>query len=487
MNRHTDVGIWYCPYYFTSPYDLWEMPYGTGKKVEYRPLCSDVPGDFRKYDADDPDVIDFHLRQLAEAKIDFLLFELSPAGLGSHKMEENNWSNISVKNAREVCKRIKAWNDNRQNGWKIRYALCGGCHSGTWGLAPGLVMEDIARDVFESFFENPEYGGADSYYHKDGKPLLVFWGYPDSVSNHWANYGGDKSYGSRFALRTAAWCQAGEYGWNISPTGPVIHGEVEVVSPGWGHYLRDDPPYVGRRSGAFYKNCWEKLLRHPLPEIVMIASFNDYWENTAVWTSDTENLTDADKWRDQNGEPNPSMYWDMTKHYIEKLRGGAAGYGMKFEELNLMAPGSGSRVLHLLTPHGAKEGAKFTADFTVTDVVVSCPKAHEASDMTFYLYRWDTDYDTTVASKPVWVDSETGAGYPGNGSFPFELAFELGGGAPAGTYLWLLEGAKGSPGFWAESGAKPGGDPGVVFFRDGQIMDEYIPSRVCGYSGGTGG
>lgn len=66
-----DVGIWYCTYYHTKPTDIWDQPYGSSI-VKYRPLCSAKKDDFRKYDADDPAVIDFHLEEIAKAKIDFL-------------------------------------------------------------------------------------------------------------------------------------------------------------------------------------------------------------------------------------------------------------------------------------------------------------------------------------------------------------------------------------------------------------------------------
>lgn len=181
-------------------------------------------------------------------------------------------------------------------------------------------MEAEARDVFETFVNNPKYGGPDNYYRLNGKPLLVFWGWPDSVSHHWATYTGSKQFGDRFTMRTAADCAPGQYGWNISSAGTVLHPEVEVVSPAWGHYARKSPPYVPRRNGNFYRECWEKVLSHPLPKIVMIVSFNDYWENTAVWTADTANLTDSDKWTDSSGKLNPSMYWDLTKQYVAELR-----------------------------------------------------------------------------------------------------------------------------------------------------------------------
>jgi len=315
-----DVGTWYCTYYYTKPTDIWDRNYGT-TNVKYRPLCSDKPGDFRKYDADDPAVIDFHLKEIAAAKIDFLVFELTMGGLGGYRSS----TKYAVDRARAVCKRIKAWNDNPLNTWKLKYVVAAGCHGDVWdnveGYPPALCMEEACRDVFGSFVLNSEYGGPENCYYLDGKPLLVFWGIPDSLSNHWANYNGDKTFGDRFTLRPSSHCHAGEYGWNIPECGTVLHDEVEVVSPAWGHYTRADPPYVSRRNGDFYRECWEKVLANPLPRIVMIAGFNDYWENTAVWTAETSNLTDSDKWTDHTGALNPSMYWDMTKEYIGKARG----------------------------------------------------------------------------------------------------------------------------------------------------------------------
>ncbi|HEX7411825.1 MAG TPA: hypothetical protein VF298_06760 [Bacteroidales bacterium] len=40
----------------------------------------------------------------------------------------------------------------------------------------------------------------------------------------------------------------------------------------------------------------------------MIVTFNDYLENTAVWTANTTNLTDADKWYGHDGQSHPWMY-----------------------------------------------------------------------------------------------------------------------------------------------------------------------------------
>jgi hypothetical protein len=49
--------------------------------------------------------------------------------------------------------------------------------------------------------------------------------------------------------------------------------------------------------------------------------FNDYLEESAVWTTDTSKLDDTrEKWTNGGGKLIPSMYWDMTKEYVGTLR-----------------------------------------------------------------------------------------------------------------------------------------------------------------------
>jgi hypothetical protein len=101
----TAVGIWYCTYYG----DTWTNVGGMGyPPTMYRPLCSNKPGDYRTYNATNVAVIDFHLQQIAEVKIDFLLFELTPGGLGGYRHGMNV---VFVDNARVVARRLKIWNN----------------------------------------------------------------------------------------------------------------------------------------------------------------------------------------------------------------------------------------------------------------------------------------------------------------------------------------------------------------------------------------
>ncbi|MHB1355607.1 MAG: glycoside hydrolase family 71/99 protein, partial [Anaerolineae bacterium] len=189
----TDVGTWYCTYFGEDWNNVGGMSY---KPTLYRPLCSNTPGDYRTHKATDVAVIDFHLQQMAEAQIDFILFEVTPGGLGGYRPAMKPF----VDNARVACERIRVWNAEHQ--WKIKYAIAAGAHLDVYGSDPiGLCMEREAREVYETFFSNPAYGGPDNYYQLDSKPILVYWGNPTQNAQSWDSYQGDRSFGERFTVR----------------------------------------------------------------------------------------------------------------------------------------------------------------------------------------------------------------------------------------------------------------------------------------------
>ncbi len=310
-----DVGIWYCTYFGRD----WTGVVGYQKAKNYVPLCSDKPGDFRHYAANDTAVIDFHLRQIAEAKINFLLLELTPGGLGGYRNPDWIGDLYMVDCGRAVCRRIKAWND--AHPWKIKYALAVCTHirgNDPWGLA----IEKIAKDVYANFYNNRDYGGPDNYYQLNGRPLMVCYGIRlAQLKAEWAAYKGDKTNGNRFTLRTCTgYANVGEYGWPLPlHKGTLLNSEVELVEPGFNVHRPGEVEF--RKNGKFYKQCWQKVLDNPKPQIVMIQAFNDYLEESAVWTTDTSKLDDTqEKWTDADGKRSPSMYWDMTKQYIAQLR-----------------------------------------------------------------------------------------------------------------------------------------------------------------------
>lgn len=86
----------------------------------------------------------------------------------------------------------------------------------------------------------------------------------------------------------------------------------------------DSEEPVMRDNGKWYRAQWELLLMaETKPKIVVINSFNEYAVNTAVFPADTFNMENGmEKWYDEKGNLSTTMYWDMTKDYIEQYRTG---------------------------------------------------------------------------------------------------------------------------------------------------------------------
>jgi hypothetical protein len=103
-----DVGIWYCANWDVNGGGWWPLS-------SYRPLLPN--GQYGMHDGADPNVIDYHLQQLADAKIDFILFDDTNGDFNAYG-PQNVW--IKEK-SKSVCARIKLWNE--RHSWKIKYAF----------------------------------------------------------------------------------------------------------------------------------------------------------------------------------------------------------------------------------------------------------------------------------------------------------------------------------------------------------------------------
>jgi hypothetical protein len=67
-------------------------------------------------------------------------------------------------------------------------------------------------------------------------------------------------------------------------------------------------------QGDFYKyKGWERVLSQK-PKMVVINSFNEYFEKTAVAPSDTSSLTLYEQWK------SPNLYWDITVEYNSRYK-----------------------------------------------------------------------------------------------------------------------------------------------------------------------
>lgn len=313
----TDVGTWFVTYNNAS---MWADNFGKGFPIKYRPL--DQNGGTSIPDSGNPAQVDFYLAELAEAGIDFVLLDETNGGFPETNYGTGNrWI---VDNAKLVAQRISAWNTS--HSWKLKYAMAVGIHAApckdeVTGRqdAKGLCAENHARSVWNNFAQND-----DDYYTVDGKPLLVLYDFASGDPlQAWAGYTGDKTNGNHFTVRGADASSPGQYGWQ-SPNGTQLHPEVEVVSPGWNNHNGNGPGTTySRANGNRYQSDWDKVLTNPRPRIVMIQAFNDYNEDSAIWTADTSavdpNHTEA--WRGDDGALHPSQYWDATVAAIASLRG----------------------------------------------------------------------------------------------------------------------------------------------------------------------
>src|ERR1035438_1596460 len=124
-------------------------------------------GSYGMHDGSDVAVIDFHLQKLAEAQIDFILFDDTNGDFNGYG-PQNVWIKEESK---AVCARIKLW--NRSHSWKIKYAFAiGSFMIGDGGDPTATSYVSIkggSRCVAQEVFLNSDYDTND-YYQIDGKP-----------------------------------------------------------------------------------------------------------------------------------------------------------------------------------------------------------------------------------------------------------------------------------------------------------------------------
>ena len=197
----SDVGIWYSVWYtYNGDYgnniqtNIWK-----NWDIQYKPLLPD--GTYGYYDSLDEDIINYHLEQISEAGIDFLIFDQT-----NNIDAEGGMIN---KRALKVAQCIKAWNDSGNR--PIKY--CSAIGKIQWDK-DGKAIEDEAVLLYNRYLKE-DFG--DAYYMLDGKPLLIVYG--DGASDMWNSYlegGGKSKYTDRFTLRWADnQSTPGYYGWAI--------------------------------------------------------------------------------------------------------------------------------------------------------------------------------------------------------------------------------------------------------------------------------
>lgn len=337
----TDVGAWFVTYNTSG---MWSNNFGTGFPIRYRMLMPD--GKYGIPDSYNTEIIDFQLKELADAKVDFILFDLTNGGLTEkihYGYPDNYWI---TETAQLTCERIAIW--NKSHDWKIRYAVAVGTYDAirTVGQEPmtiGQVTEYQAEAVLDLFYH--KYG-EDNYYQLKGKPLLVIhdFGHENDVNapGGWKMYRAssttDHDAGEQFIIRGSLTSPNEKTGFSwLTPreSGTFITDESATVCPGqWNH--TSTSPGVPRLNGQHYIDDWDKVVNYYIaPDIVLISSWNDFNEDTAVFTADSSNCNEKweEQWKDDTGSINNTMYLQITKEGIWRLR---TNNGDKIDDLDDM-------------------------------------------------------------------------------------------------------------------------------------------------------
>jgi len=287
----TDVGIWYEPLYTLVPPGPVNQWNGNGSYLNNLPLVnwSQVSGSpsyrsgyYEIYDSSNATVIADDMVSLATAKIDFILIDMTNGGLGGVE-PGNNWIDAY---AGAIMTGVANW--NASNSWKLRVAFAVGDYQGGSQNADGADLEAQAQAVYTTYANSMTYGTPNNWYQMNGLPLLVIYYAlsPSQLASYCAS--NDCTYINKFQIEYANYQGAGQWGWNLTPSGTQVDpaGLVEEVTPGWkldavGQQL--DP----RNDGTFYQNNWNVVFNNTRPRIVLLAAFNDWSEQMGLWINDT--------------------------------------------------------------------------------------------------------------------------------------------------------------------------------------------------------
>ncbi len=308
----TQIGIWYSVWYSNGSGNSANENFWNSENIYYKPLLPD--GSYGRYDSLDDEIIQYHLNEITGAQIDFIIMDqTNDIDVGGGFINQR-----SIKMAKSIMK----WNQDSNNR-PIKYCSAVGVFA---AINKDLsIIETEAKKLWERYVEKP-WGTEEHHLYVDGKPLLVIF---ETTKEQWDAYDGDKTYADKFTLRFAIGHarQPGYWGW-VMPEGTLVSEDVAVIMPGW--YKFNHPlEKVYRNRGEWYKKAWETLLKSEIvPDFVVINSFNEYAEHTAVFSADTSDFPDdypIEKWIDKDGNPAPSLYWDMTKVYIQKYKEGHTG------------------------------------------------------------------------------------------------------------------------------------------------------------------
>ncbi len=308
----TKIGIWYAIWYDTkSSGSIWDNDGGTSKQpIYYQPLRAN--GTYGRYSSSDRKELNYHVKLISDAGIDFIIMDQT----NDIDAAAGQW-NV---NALSMVSCIYNWNNQEGNRPLYYCSSIGALAELNNDMS---IIEKEAKKLWERYIDGKKFGTDKYHLYVDGKPLMIIFPCTEAA---WNAYNGDKTYANKFTIRFAEGhaYEPGYWGW-VMPNGTLVNEDVACIIPGW--YKYGNPrPKVLRDKGKTYKKNWETLLSSKtIPDFVVINSFNEYAEHTAVYTAKTTSFPRGyfiERWVDETGKENPSMYWDLTKNYIAKFRNG---------------------------------------------------------------------------------------------------------------------------------------------------------------------
>jgi hypothetical protein len=175
------------------------------------------------------------------------------------------------------------------------------------------------------------------------------------------------------------------------------------------------------------------------------------WQNAGMPTTDGVSKSGpcpsqelVDSYEMANGQPAITGYSDAS--HLQPIVNAASGYdpanpyvGRDPRFYASIYYNGGKRTLGI--PNYA--ALKFTASSSFYGVTAQCPSWSDSTgNITFTLYKWNTDYNTTISGVP--LKSTTFINYYDNSNLPLEFSTPL----PAGDYLWLLSQGTQTVGVW---------------------------------------
>ncbi|MBL9004961.1 MAG: hypothetical protein JNJ46_11990 [Myxococcales bacterium] len=300
-------------------------------------------GALHQYDSGDIEVIDEHLDLFSTSGIDFLLLDATNGVTADY----NNVKDRML----ALCSRIAAKRALGQPVPKYAFAIR--------GVTPHMI-ETESIIVWNEFVNNPTCGYS-NYYHLEGKPLLVAYtetflqrrkwectnrtiapsrfytvrwiqdtlsGFPGFNSFDESCPIGDEPTDIKFNPPSYRW---GDYfGWGYihgTLDVPYTHMQTKVVMPGWNNHAGDPSLYVQRKLpttpvSLFYQAWgWDRILPTEMrPDIVLINSWNDYGEETAIAKTNTTQLGQyscasiaPSHYQHSEQWDSPDQYWKITR------------------------------------------------------------------------------------------------------------------------------------------------------------------------------